>query len=169
MKAILNQDKIVKLIMTGGAEIGSIPKGVGLERLRFDGEQIIDLATLSQIWVRAVAKDAFELHAVEVPGAQLVDMTYRERRRLTQDPDGTIRLLTDDEIKDARIQQELNIEVKEQLTYREKNDSLLQRFVRATPEQLETYIENNVTDMQSAKEALKKLAVLCRYMIIKAR
>ncbi|MFO7882676.1 MAG: tyrosine-type recombinase/integrase, partial [Kosmotogaceae bacterium] len=31
----------------------------------------------------------------------------------------------DDEIKDARIQQELNIEVKEQLTYREKNDSLL--------------------------------------------
>jgi len=75
---------------------------VGLERLRFDSRQVVDLADLKRIWVRDLGGGAFELHAIEVPGSQAVDMTYADRRRLTTEA-GVIRLRTEDEM----ISQEL--------------------------------------------------------------
>ena len=39
-----------------------------------------------------------------------------------------------------------------------KKDAAIQAIVNSTPAQIETYIENNVTDLDSAKEVLTKLA-----------
>jgi len=81
MQAILDQDRIVRLVMAGGVEIGRVPKAVGLERLRWNGEEIIDLLDLTEMWVRPVA-GGFVLHAVPVAGAQRLDMTWADRKRL---------------------------------------------------------------------------------------
>ncbi len=98
MRAILNQDKIVKLTLASdkGVEIGRLEKGVGLERQRFDGEKVVDLAELDIIFVRHLGGSHFDLHAVEVPGSQQVAMRYADRRRLTID-NGVIRVKTEDE------------------------------------------------------------------------
>jgi len=54
MRAMLDRDIIVHLTPHGDTEIGSIPKGAGLERMRFDGKQLVDLATLGEIWVEPI-------------------------------------------------------------------------------------------------------------------
>ena len=41
MKAFVQDDLIISITEEGNTEIGSMPKGVGLERLRFDGEKVI--------------------------------------------------------------------------------------------------------------------------------
>lgn len=51
MKAILDGDRIVKFCIDGGVEVGKPPRGVGIERLRWDGEKLVDLATLKDLWV----------------------------------------------------------------------------------------------------------------------
>ena len=100
MKAVVKQDIIVHITERGDTEIGKLPKGVGLERLRWDGTKVVDLADLDEIWVEH-KNGAFILHAVEVPGSQLVKMHYRDRKRLTMDK-GKIRLLTDEELQEKR-------------------------------------------------------------------
>lgn len=97
MKATLDQDRILYVSESGDTDIGILPPGVGLERLRFDGQRVVDLADLQRLWVRDLGGGAYELHAVEVPGAQAVDMTYADRRRLTTEA-GVIRLRTEDEL-----------------------------------------------------------------------
>lgn len=96
MKANVMEDMIIWITDTGDTEIGALPPGVGVERLRFDGTQVVDLGDLSEIWVRKQA-GAFELHAVAVPGSQVVSMTYADRKRLMDDA-GTIRVKTQAEI-----------------------------------------------------------------------
>ena len=95
MKAILNRDMIVKLSISEGVEIGSIPKGVGLERLRWTGRELVDLMNLTAMWVKRIGS-TFELHAVAVPGSQKVTMLYTERKRLIDDG-GIYRVLTQEE------------------------------------------------------------------------
>lgn len=98
MKAVIDRDIVVAL-HAGDTEIGPLPPGVGIERLRWDGERLVDIGELSEIWVEHHA-GGFRLHAVEVPGATLVPMTYRQRRRLTLNS-GHPRLLTAEEIEAA--------------------------------------------------------------------
>lgn len=83
MRAILNNDIIVTLTMdtTNGTEIGDLPKGVGLERLRFNGTEIVDLATLSAFWVEPIA-GGFMLHAVRVPNSNYIEMAFEDRKHL---------------------------------------------------------------------------------------
>lgn len=52
------------------------------------------------------------------------------------------------QIKEDEIRQEL------------KKDSFVQTFRRQTPKTLETFIQDNVTDLQSAKDVISKLAVI---------
>jgi len=66
MKANLKEDIIIMLTENGKVEIGTLPKNVGLERLRFNGKSVVDLFDLNEIWVRYV-NGTFELHAIEVP------------------------------------------------------------------------------------------------------
>lgn len=96
MKAHLNED-IIQAIGSGDTEIGSLPPGVGVERLRWDGVQLIDLAAAAQIHVRHIAGNHFELHGVAVAGSQPVAMTWADRKNLTV-VDGLIRLKTAEEL-----------------------------------------------------------------------
>jgi hypothetical protein len=94
MKAILDQDVIVSVSPTGpGIDIGALPAGVGLERLRWGGEVVVDLADLSAIYVDV----RFGLHCVSVAGSQLVTMTYADRKNLVMDG-GAIRVKTASEL-----------------------------------------------------------------------
>ena len=82
MKAtIINYDMIGSIADPDGIEIGSLPKGVGFERVRWDGANLIDLNILSQIWVQFIG-GAFVLHCIEVPNSQLVTMNYSDRKKL---------------------------------------------------------------------------------------
>jgi len=95
----------VHITERGDTEIGNIPKRlkrVGLERLRFDGRKVVDLAELSKIWVEPLSDGGFLLHAVEVPNSQLVDMQYDQRRLLTVD-NGAIRVKTAAELQSDAI------------------------------------------------------------------
>jgi hypothetical protein len=96
LKAILDYDKIVRITESGDTEIGTVPKDVGLERLRFDGEKIVDLADLSEFWVLLV-NGGFELHCVEVPKSQLMQMNYADRKFLKMNG-ASVRLKTIEEI-----------------------------------------------------------------------
>jgi len=104
MRAIIdNHDCIIRLTTrpTEGIDIGLVPGGVGLHRLRWDGSQIVDLADLSQIYV-ARRNGVWSLHAVAAPESQLVTMTFSQRKRLVEEQDGTFRVLSDQEWNDKQ-------------------------------------------------------------------
>jgi len=109
MRAVLENDIIVHITERGDTEIGQIPKGVGLERLRWDGKKVVDLADLDQIWVEE-RNGVFILHAIEVPGTQKVSMTYADRKKLTRDAD-LIRLKSTNEIEADGREQELKSKI----------------------------------------------------------
>jgi hypothetical protein len=102
MRAILNNDMIVSLVMneTDGTEIGNIPKDIGLERLRFNGTELLDLAELSAFWVESVL-GGFVLHCIQIPNAEYIEMAYADRKYLVYNS-GTLRLKTQEEI-DAEV------------------------------------------------------------------
>lgn len=109
MRAILKEDFIIKISEKHGEKIGKLPKGVGLERLRFDGEKVVDLSEAKEIWVRPKGGTFFELHAVEVSGSQKINMSYRDRRKLILDK-GQVKLLTEEEHKAKQILENDDIE-----------------------------------------------------------
>jgi hypothetical protein len=102
LKAFLDHDIIINITEHGDTEIGSLPIGVGMERLRFDGEKVIDLADLTSFWVVPIAK-GFELHCIEVPNSQLVQMSYFDRKHLMTNS-STIRLKTPEDISAENAQ-----------------------------------------------------------------
>lgn len=87
MRAIIKDDLIVKIvgIGKGGIEIGTLPKenglNIGLERIRWDGEKIVDLADLNEIWID---KNGI-IHCIDVGGCQLIKIKYNQRKRLIND------------------------------------------------------------------------------------
>lgn len=97
MRAIIdNFDHISRLTMTGeGTDVGLVPGGVGLERLRWTGSALVDLMDLTTIHVRRF-DGRWYLHAVAVPGSQAVAMTFPERKRIINDA-GTFRILDETE------------------------------------------------------------------------
>lgn len=111
MRALLNNDVIVSLVMneTDGTEIGDLPKGVGVERLRFNGSGVVDLASLTAFWIE---EGNFALHCVRVSNSQYFEMSYVDRKRLVWEDSG-FRLKTLEEIiieeQAAKIQKLKNI------------------------------------------------------------
>lgn len=116
MRAIIdNFDHISRLTIKGGVDIGLVPGGVGLNRLRWTGSALVDLADLTTIHVRRF-NGCWWFHATEiketimrvVPGmendpvpeteeveiihTQPVAMTWAERKRIIDDA-GTLRIL----------------------------------------------------------------------------
>ena len=102
MKAFLDHDVIVNITEQGDTEIGTLPPGVGMERLRFDGEKVIDLVDLSEFWVVQSGK-GFDLHCIEVPNSELVQLNYTDRKYLRANGD-SIRLKTAEEISAEQVQ-----------------------------------------------------------------
>lgn len=98
MKATLSRDIILHLTSKGDTEIGRIPAGVGLERLRYDGVKVVDLAGFDEIWVEPISAGGFILHAIEVPRSHRVAMRYTDRKRLVMGSDGIPRLQTPQEL-----------------------------------------------------------------------
>lgn len=82
MKALLKEDRILCLTLDQGIEVGNIPSGVSLERLRWDGSRLVDLFWARVIYVRVLASGYFELHAVSLPDTHPVPMSYKDRKQL---------------------------------------------------------------------------------------
>jgi len=94
---IRDYDRINKINVSDGIEIGSIPKDVGLERVRWDGKKLVDLFKLSKMWVE-YKNGIFLLHCIQVPHSQLVEMQYKDRKKLWND-NGIYKIKTEKEIK----------------------------------------------------------------------
>ncbi len=86
-----NYDHIASLRTKGGIDIGLVPGGVGLHRLRWTGSALVDLDDLTTIHVRRF-DGRWWLHSIAVPGSQAVAMTFVERKRIIDDA-GTFRIL----------------------------------------------------------------------------
>jgi len=167
MKAFLKEDIILHITANGDTEIGDLVPKVGLERQRFDGTEMVDLINLDEMWVRHKGGDAFELHAVQVPNSQLVQMNYLDRKWLTKDDDGIIRVLTPLE-REAKLESAYNrSSVSVRFNEIKKLDNFINGVLHATPETINQYIENNVTNLDSAKEVLKRMALLIAYCMRK--
>lgn len=83
-RAIIKDDCIVKLTTKNniGVEVGTIPKGVGFERLRWDGNKLIDIFYLKEFYVD---KNTFKLHITHKNNTNLVVMNYKDKNKLVVD------------------------------------------------------------------------------------
>ena len=83
-RAILRDDVIIKITCDEklGVEIGKIPKGVGVPRLRFDGKKLIDLFSLQEFYINRETK---QLHVIKLPNCDIVTMEYKDRKNLIID------------------------------------------------------------------------------------
>jgi len=118
MKAIIDKDKIVKLSFDSGTEVGDLPSGVGLERLRWDGDHLIDISSENSLAPSAFYVEklgsGFELHIVPSSAAdwQVVNLDYTQRNLLVDD-DGVFRLMTPTEVYQENQEEVLtNLKVK---------------------------------------------------------
>ncbi len=130
MKAILKEDSIIRVSLTEGLEIGNIPNNISLDRLRWDGSKIIDLATVSIIYVRHLGDNFFELHAIPQPNTQSLPMNYKQRKDLRYDEStGTIYLATEQVKAGEVIDEEIEaIKHKLGMAFGSDNDLFLKHF-----------------------------------------
>jgi hypothetical protein len=148
---------IVKFSIHHGTEIGDLPKGVGTERLRWTGRQLVDLMDLSAMWAKRVG-NTFELHAVRVPGSQLVQMSYTERKRLIND-NGTYRILTQTEVDDLKAAEAADL--LETNNLKAKMIAMVENLNYA---QVDTVVENIFENLTTAQKTfLKNLAYISLY------
>jgi hypothetical protein len=105
MQATIDRDIIVAIGRGPVTIPDDYPRDVGWERLRWDGERIIDLATLSAMWVERTQSGSFVLHAVEVPGSVRVEMTYADRKNLSFG--GSISIKTAQQIADELTEKQI--------------------------------------------------------------
>lgn len=163
MKAVLKEDIIINLTAKGDVEIGPVIPGIGLERMRFNGAEVVDLADLTEIWVRTLSPTLFELHAVEVDNSQLVTMEYTKRKRLYLD-NGIVKVRTEQEQIDKEVKEEED--TWDNVALREEMVQLIQNL---TYDDIDTHI-NNVFGNLSAnqKASLKRLYKAVLYLAKKA-
>ena len=81
--------------------------------MRWDGAKLIDLADFDVIHVSFNHDTGFVLHGIPVEGSQPVSMHWYEKKKLTKDVDGTIRLKTADELAKEEKRIEKNRLVRE--------------------------------------------------------
>lgn len=109
MKAILKEDMIVKLSIDRGVDVGNIPNGVALDRLRWNGSRLVDLGVIElgqTMYVRHLGNNFFELHIVPLPGTYEVYMNYKQRKDLRYDPIQDRIYLAGDVVKAEEAKQE---------------------------------------------------------------
>lgn len=110
MKAILKNDEIVKLTIDKGVEVGNISNGVSLDRLRWDGSQLVDLMNPQTLYVKYLGDGYFELHVVNLPGTQPIYMSYKERKKLRYNEENGMIFLADPEfITEEKKQEEVKL------------------------------------------------------------
>lgn len=128
---------------------GSIPAGVGLERLRWTGKALVDLSGLDKIYVEHV-NGGFLLHAIKVPYSQLVKMTYRDRKKLWND-NGVFKIKSD-----AQIQTELNLQYRKS-HYPKISDQIgaLMKYM-ATKDDLPNELKEIIDEIDNVKNKYPK-------------
>lgn len=94
---------MIGVISEDGIEVGSLPGGAGFELVRWNGTELIDLSTLSAIYVVYI-NGVFELHCIQVPNSQLVQMRYKDRKKLWND-NGVYKIKSDEQ-----KQKEINLQ-----------------------------------------------------------
>ena len=109
MRAILNNDIIVTLVSdpSKGTEIGDIPKGIGMDRLRFNGVEVVELSELSAFWVEPVS-GIYVLHAVQVQNSYYVEMAFDDREYLHIN-NGVLTIKTPEQIEIERQSEQIRI------------------------------------------------------------
>ena len=135
MKASLIEDIIIQLTMDRGeVEVGNIPSGVSLERLRWNGSRLVDLISLRVIHVRVKEGNFFELHSIPLKNTHPVMMSYRDRRRLRVGPDGVPFIANVDmivgEVKEEK-RKAAEIKLRKRLGGQDKQFQSLMAFVAA--------------------------------------
>jgi hypothetical protein len=157
MKAILHEDMIVNI--GTGIEVGESPtKGAGLERLRWNGEKLVDLGLLDQFWVR-YRNGIFELHAIEVANSQLVSMRYEDRKHLVSDS-SIIRVKTPDELTTEKAALTAGLRDNKDLRL-----ELVDLVTNLTYTKIDKHIETVFYNLNAAQEAsLKKLYKVVLYL-----
>jgi len=160
MRAILKDDIIISLVMSSDevTEIGSIPKNIGLGRLRFDGDKVININNLNQIWV-----DTYKiLHCIDTGNCQLVDMTYSDRYDLITTDTGwrlktTQEKIDEQEVKNEnkksnklkqRIRQEYASEVQYKIA-RDKCFWILVDYALTGDLKYQTFLQNNLNKVKN--------------------
>jgi len=107
MKAILREDMITQLSLDKGIEVGNMPSGVSIDRVRWDGVRLVDLLKVRHIYVRVLEHNYFELHIMPLKNTHEVQMTYKDRKRLRVGSEGKPYLADDtfieQEVKDEKI------------------------------------------------------------------
>jgi hypothetical protein len=170
MKALLKEDKILCLTLDQGVEIGNIPSGVSLERLRWDGSRLVDLFWERTIHVRCLTNGYFELHAVNLPGTYAVAMSYKDRKQLRVTSDGVPFIaswkVVVDEVKVEKIKA-AEIKLCSNLGGQQKQLQSLMAFVAALivyageePEALKNFFEEITPNIKAAYPAGRYLDIL---------
>ena len=159
MRAILNNDVIVSLVMneTDGTEIGDLPKGVGMERLRFNGSEVVDLADLTAFWIE---EGNFALHCVWVSNSQYFEMSYVDRKRLVLTDSGfrlkTLEEITIEEqaVKIQKLKNKLKIKLRNSIgDIQDQNMNTLAFvcalivYARMQPQQLGDFFDEIIPDI----------------------
>jgi len=183
MRAILNNDIIVRWILSGGKEIGDPPAGrLGLDRLRYDGNKIIDIATRNNFFIET-QNGAYILHVICPPGKKWsrVEMRYTDKKRLIND-NGLIRVKTDNEIiaeqirknkivNDKRAEKKLQKEIGSETEQKKIIDDLMYVIIdyiinksSSSKQILEKYLENmnefSINNIDLAEILAKKYKIL---------
>jgi len=118
MKPILDKFKS-KIINFGDSGLDlRLPKSaVGdLERIRFDGEKLVDIINLTEFYVTHT-KGIFELHVRnDIDESQLIEMTFFDKNRLIVEGE-TIRLRTTQEIEEIKRAESIR-DIKRLLKYK---------------------------------------------------
>lgn len=107
-RAIVRNTRIIKLTadIDQGIEVGEIPYRVGLERLRWNGSEIIDLYYLDKFYVDRKTKI---LYAHPVPNSDLVEMNYNDRKKLIIDNETKkLRIKTKQEVDQPKLDEYKN-------------------------------------------------------------
>lgn len=101
MRAILKGDRLVKWSIDKGTEVGEPPvingQTVGIERLRWNDFELVDLYDVPSATGFHVEPGNFMLHVVPLDNTQKVKMHYKDRKLLIND-NGKIRLKKKSEI-----------------------------------------------------------------------
>ena len=80
MKAILNNDIILKFTINGGIDVGEYKDKKILSELRFDGNKIVNLNDLDILWIEDKGK--FVFHCKDIGNCVAVKMKYSDRNNL---------------------------------------------------------------------------------------
>lgn len=149
-RAIIKDGRIVKLTINPnlGIEIGDLPKGVGFERLFWNGFELIDLADLSEFYVDV---NTFRLSPIHQPRTELVKMKYQDRHNLIKDEKtNKLRVKTQTEIDQPKKDEYKNRRSSE---YPSMGDQLgaIMSYLKVLPN-LGTELEQIINDIDKVKD-----------------